>query len=328
MTGTHVQGRIATRRVFTVLSGRSLRYSRYALQSLFRNSLDPMDLHLITDSSADKDAISEEVSKFSEAVAHSWAVYTRDDLQEQEAIAFAQYPNLRNFRSGHPCWRKITDPALLSKDGEEMILLDPDVYFPNRFCFEQTLESGLLLMWQKPNCLLPPEIVNRALNAGIPLARHVDIGVAQLRMPIDFEWLEWLLGTLGAGAPLPHIMHVEAIVWAALAMRIGGGFLDPSSWHCWHRTQLNRLLHRIGVPGPELLRFEPFARLKCFHAGGMAKYWLEDVKHTGRIDCGNLLDQPCPIVPFVQLTPSRHKQEERLKTMLRKCGYYRLFHSA
>jgi hypothetical protein len=319
---------MARRRIFVVLSRRSLGYSRLSLESLFRNSLEPMDVHLITDSSADKDALSEEVNKFPTTGQHSWAVYTSDELREREAVAFAPYPNLQQLRNGHPCWRKITDPVLLSEEGEELIMLDPDVYFPNRFRFEQTLDSGLLLMWQKPNCLLPPDLVSRALKAGISLAHHVDIGVAQWRALVELEWLDWLLGRLRAGAPLPYVMHVEAVVWAAIAMRIGGGFLHPRIWHCWRRTQLKRLLHRTGVPGSELLRFEPFATVKCFHAGGMAKYWLEAAKQSGRMDCGNLLDQPSPVVPFVQLTPTRYKREQRLKNMLRKCGYYRVFRSA
>jgi hypothetical protein len=48
----------------------------------------------------------------------------------------------------------ITDPLLLSCEDGEMVVLDPDIYFPNKFCFEATLNQGLLLMWQKPNCLL------------------------------------------------------------------------------------------------------------------------------------------------------------------------------
>ncbi len=64
-----------------------------------------------------------------------------------------------------------------------MVLLDPDLYFPNTFRFEPTPEQGILLMWQRPNCLLPHKTVRAAMDAGIPLARHVDIGVAQWRGP-------------------------------------------------------------------------------------------------------------------------------------------------
>ncbi len=329
MTSAKIPGQNTNlRRVFVLLPARSLEYSRYALESLFRNALEPMHLCFVTDSLSDKCILQQEVDRFPHAGQHSWIVYTSDDLRDSEATTFARYPNLRRFRNGHPCWRKITDPVLLSKDGEEMVILDPDVYFPNRFRFEQTPQTGLLLMWQNLNCLLPSEVVSRAMEGGIPLARHVDIGIAQWRTPIDFEWLERLLGILGAGSPLPHVMHVEAVVWAALAMYLGGGSLDPNSWRCWRRTQLKRLLHRIGVSGPRLLRFEPFATVKCFHAGGEAKYWLEAAKHSGWMDCGNFLTEPGPVLPFVELTPSRYNCEQRMKRLLRNCGYYRVFRSA
>lgn len=328
MTVAGISGQNTVRRVFVVLSARSLEYSRYALESLFHNALEPMRVCFVTDSLSDQSILEEEISNFPHAGQHPWIVYTSDELRDSEAAAFARYPNLRQFRHGHPCWRKITDPALLSTDGEEMVILDPDVYFPNRFRFEQTLQTGLLLMWQNPNCLLPPEVVSRAMEAGIALARHVDIGVAQWRMPVDFEWLEWLLGRLGRGRPLPHVMHVEAIVWSALAMHIGGGSLDPNAWRCWRRSQLKRLLHRAGVPGPWLLRFEPFAAMKCFHSGGEAKYWLEAAKLSGWMDYENLLTAPRHILPFVELTRGRYNREQRMKRLLRKCGYYRVFPSA
>ena len=53
----------------------------------------------------------------------------------------------------------MTDPLLLSRPGEEMLLLDPDLYFPNRFLFEATPSNGLSLMWQRPN--LPPPTGDR-----------------------------------------------------------------------------------------------------------------------------------------------------------------------
>src|SRR5258708_28942032 len=111
---------------------------------------------------------------------------------------FARSPKIVSFRRGHPCWRKVTDPSLLSREGEEMIVLDPDIYFPNRFCFEESLHSGLLLMWQKPSCLLPASVVDNATRAGIPLAHHTAIGEAQWQMPIELALLDSLLDKLGA----------------------------------------------------------------------------------------------------------------------------------
>ena len=160
-------------------------------------------------------------------------------MDDAAATQFVGLPNLQLLRKGHPCWRKVTDPLLLGAPGEELVLLDPDVYFPNRFRFETTPAKGLLLMWQQPNCLLPPEVVRRAMAAGIALARHVDIGVSHWRAGgdlADLAWIDWMLGKLDASAHR-RIMHIEAIVWSAIAMRGGGGYLDPGLWVCWHRTQ-------------------------------------------------------------------------------------------
>ena len=76
-----------------------------------------------------------------------------------------------------------------------MVLLDPDLYFPNKFCFrEDYARPRPVLMWQRPNCLLPTAIVNAAIGKKIALAHHVDIGVAHWRPQIDLDWLDWLLG--------------------------------------------------------------------------------------------------------------------------------------
>ena len=320
-------GAVPCRRIFMVISPRSLGYARYALESLLRNCLEPIHLHLITDSIADKALLVEEMTSHQNAGRHAWSVFAEEDFQQQEAAIFAHHPGIRQLRKGHPCWRKITDPVLLSRSGEEMVLLDPDLYFPNRFRFEETLDQGLLLMWQRPNCLLPAEVVNAALQAGIPLARHVDIGVAHWRAPVDLDWLEWLLGKLG-GPNLPRVMHVEAILWAALAMRMGGGYLAPDLWHCWRRSQPKRVLRKLGVPGVRLLRFEHFSRMKCFHAGGEAKYWLADAQQRGDLEGENGLSGPGPVLPFVELTPDRYRREQRMKGWLKKWGYYDVFQSA
>lgn len=320
-------GAATERRIFMVISPRSLAYASYALESLLRNSLEPIHLHLITDSVADKALLVEEMTNRQNAGRHGWSVFAEDDFEQQEEAIFGRHRAIRQLRKGHPCWRKITDPVLLSQPGEEMVLLDPDLYFPNRFRFEQTLDQGLLLMWQKPNCLLPPEVVNAALGAGIPLARHVDIGVAHWRAPVDLDWLEWLLNKLG-GASLPRVMHVEAILWAALAMRMGGGYLAPDLWHCWRRSQPKRVLRKLGVSGVRILRFEDFSKMKCFHAGGEAKHWLPDAQKRGDLEGKDALSEPGEVIPFIELTPDRYHREQRIKGWLKKCGYYDVFQSA
>lgn len=316
------------RRVFMVISPVSLGYARFSLESLLRNCAEPIHLHLITDSLTDKDKLVEELTIRQKTGGHLWSVFAEDELADRESSLFGEYPNLRLFRHGHPCWRKITDPVLLSQGQEngkdEMVLLDPDLYFPNRFCFEPTPKTGVLLMWQKPSCLVPPAIVQGAMEQGIQFAHHVDIGVGGWRAPVDLDWLEWLLGRLNVRT-LPRVMHIEAIVWAALAMRIGGGYLDPSLWHCWHRNQPKRILRMMGLPGIHLLRVEDFSAIKCFHAGGEAKWWLSEAKQKGMLDQQKDRTTPGPILPYEELMPSTYYREQRVKSYLRRLGYYSLF---
>ena len=319
------------RQVYMILSPRSLGYAQAALSSLCANSLEPLNLHLITDSKADAaklqgvphDHRSEAKFIVGEIPSHTITITAEEELSDAESTLFHNLPNLRTFRHGHPCWRKITDPLLLSRPDEELVLLDPDLYFPNRFTFEQTPQTGLLLMWQKPNCLLPPEVVRTAMQAGIKLARHVDIGVAHWRAGTDLQWLDWFLGKLG-GASLPRMMHVEAIVWAAIAMREGGGYLDPALWVCWHRTQTKRLRRKFGAGGNAILASEPWPTLKCFHAGGEAKWWVPDYAkslptHTAKVT------RPGTVKPFIELTRSYYDKEQQLKGLVRNLGYYKLF---
>ena len=315
------------RQVYMVLSPRSLSYAQLCLESLFRNSVHELNLHLITDSSQDKLQLRETMENIRPDVRHTWRIVAEDEMLDREATMFGDFANLRAFRGGHPCWRKITDPLLLSEPGDELILLDPDLYFPNRFQFEVTPQSGLLLMWQQPNCLLPPEIVRRAMKEGISLADHVDIGVAHWRAGQDLEWIDWLIGKLG-GTSLPRSMHVEAIVWSAVAMRGGGGYLDNRRWVCWHRTQLNRMKRKFGVPGVDILRPQPWAEMKCFHCGGEAKWWLPDFVATGDLESPVDQLEPGQIQPFVRYTASKFARVQRAKNILRSCGYYRVFSSS
>jgi len=314
------------RHVYMVLSPRSLSYARDALESLFANSVEALHPRLITDSKQDKDELSETLAKL-DSRTHRWSVFSEDDLAEREEALFAGHDNLRAFRRGHPCWRKITDPLLLSDPDEELVLLDPDLYFPNRFHFEPTPKSGLLLMWQPPNCLFPPDVVKTAISDGIRLAHHVDIGVAHWRASADLQWLDWLIEKLG-GTKLPRIMHVEAIVWAALAMRVGGGHLDPAYWKCWRRSPAKRIMTKLGVNGMRILKSEPWAGLKCFHAGGEAKWWLHKARESGMLDGRATLDQPGRVLPFEELTPAQYARQQNFKRMLQVMGYYQIFRTA
>jgi hypothetical protein len=314
------------RRVHMVLSPRSLPYASLALSSLLRNADEAVSLTLITDSDKDKTVLTEVLNQIAtaERSKHEWAVYSDVDFDQRAASQFAGCDHLQAFRRGHPCWRKITDPLLLSEAGQEIVILDPDVYFPNRFRFEPTPQTGLLLMWQKPSCLLPFEVVEAAMSAGIALAHHTDIGVAQWRMPVDLEWLDWLIGKLGS-PNLPRSMHVESIIWAALAMRLGGGHLDPNTWLCWHRTQSKRLLRKLGMSGPAILSQEPFAKIKCFHAGGEAKWWLSEADRLGYLKNDGMLLEESGELFFEELTPKEFARLQLIRRWAKKVGYYSFF---
>jgi hypothetical protein len=318
-------GLSVSRRLFMVLSPGSLPYARLALGSLFKNSEEQFDLFLITDEESDKQILLDEIGKLGvDQTGKRVQIFGEADLSARESEVFAGYPNITSFRHGHPCWRKVTDPILLSRDAEEMIVLDPDIYFPNRFCFEESLQSRLLLMWQEPSCLLPANVVDNAMRAGIALAHHTDIGVAQWKMPIDLAWLDWLLGKLGS-PDLPWSMHVESIVWAALAMRMGGGYLDPKAWLCWRRTQFKRIFRKLGGSGAVILRREPWADIKCFHAGGEAKWWLSDAKSKGFLESHEVKRLKFSPLPFQELTPDVFAAIERRRLWLKRLGYYSLF---
>lgn len=315
-----------TRQIYMVLSPRSLSYAGDALESLFRNSLEPLNLRLITDSSDDKEKLADAVSRI-DAKTHRWTVYSEEEISERETALFDRHASLRALRHGHPCWRKITDPLLLSTVGDELVLLDPDLYFPNRFLFEETPQSGLLLMWQRPNCLYPPEVVSEAISNGVRLAHHVDIGVAHWRGGADLDWLDWLVSKLG-GDKLPRLMHVEAIIWAALAMRVGGGHLDPTYWKCWRRSPAKRVMSKLGAKGVRILKSEPWHELKCFHAGGEAKYWLHESQEAGLLSGGGEHRTAGRVIPFLELTPAHYARERAFKRVLQAMGYYQIFRPA
>src|SRR5258708_23877060 len=160
---------------------------------------------------------------------------------------------------------------LLAGEGDEVVVVDPDVYFPRRFSFQKVGDGTLRLMWQKPNCLVPFSVVRTVFARGIAMADHVDIGIAQYRSPLDLEWLNWVVESL---RETPRVMHVEAILWSCLAMRMGGGYLDSDRWYCWANTQRKRLLQKAGATPARMLSAEDFRSCLAFHAGGAAQTLL------------------------------------------------------
>ena len=100
------------RKVYCILSSRSLPYAVKALESLTANSLDDLDVTLITDGAADKVALVEAMNALDVSPRHAWRVCAQAEADERALTVLARYPNIAAFRFGHPCWRKITDPML------------------------------------------------------------------------------------------------------------------------------------------------------------------------------------------------------------------------
>lgn len=323
MPGTDISN---VRKLYVVLSARSLPYAHACLGSLLRNAAEMLDVTLITDGPEDKAQLEEAMTAIGTGNGHSWHVFDKADADRRAESRLSAFPATRAFREGHPCWRKITDPPLFAEPGEEMVILDPDVYFPNRFTFEPTPETGILLMHQRPNCLLPEETVRQAFEAGLAMADHTDIGVAQLGAPFDWSVLEHLLETMGVGS-LPRSMHVESIVWAELEMLWGGGYLDPVAWRCFDNSVFSRLRRRAGRSGVDTIKALDIGALKCLHAGGVAKNWLPDAEAAGLFAKPADRQADTTVQPFVPF--GRHKFERKFanRRLARRLGLYALIGS-
>ncbi|GGB24184.1 hypothetical protein GCM10011380_12190 [Sphingomonas metalli] len=321
-TATGHEAARGARKVYCVMGARSLRYAKACIASLLAHSDEPLDLALLTDAAADAEALQAAIGPLVEGTVHRLAVHDQADADRRAETVFADYPAIRTFRGGHPCWRKITDPVLYAADGEEVVIIDPDVYFPNRFRFEPTPATGLLLMWQRPNCLLPEPLVREAYDRHVPMADHTDIGVCQFRAPLPYAVLEELLETLDT-APHAHSMHVESIVWAALAERMGGGYLDPTAWHCFGNSVAGRMARRFGLrDGVATLRGLGLGNVKALHAGGIAKDWLVDAEKAGLFAETRNLTDPTPVRPFVGYPQTKFDRKMRNRRIARQLGLY------
>jgi hypothetical protein len=314
----------ARRKAYCIMGAGSLPYARRSLESLCRHSMDALDVRLVTDEAEDKAKITAAMQALGIEARHAWSVHTKAELDAAADERFAAYPELKRLREGHPCWRKITDPLLLAEPDEEILLLDPDLYFPNRFRFEPTPARGVLLMRQRPHCLLPHETVMNAYDGGVALAHHVDIGVAQLRHNLDLGWMNAMVAALRRGGELPRKMHIEAIIWSGVALREGGGYLDPTHWHCWQNSQWKRLALKLGVSGVQVLRSDDFSKMKCFHGGGPAKWWIPGFIDAGYMPAPGTVDAHAAPQPFVPLTRETYLAGQRWKSLARRLGYYRL----
>ncbi len=72
-----------TRQLYMVLSPHSISYAHYALESLLRNTFEPVDLHLITDSAADKVTLADALEALQPDKRHRWSVTAEEELMDQ-----------------------------------------------------------------------------------------------------------------------------------------------------------------------------------------------------------------------------------------------------
>ncbi|MEL6210148.1 MAG: hypothetical protein AAFR44_08195, partial [Pseudomonadota bacterium] len=307
--------------VCMVLSSKTLPYSSLCLRSLFRSRLDRFRLTLITDDEEDRVRLADFVAE-AQLPAEDIRILIKTETDAMAAEAFVDRPRILRFRQGHPCWLKITDPWLVSEPGQEVVILDPDLFFPNPFRFEPAPETGILLMRQGPNCLFPPDAVQAGFDAGLRFADHVDIGVAQHRREaLDMDVLEEILERQPF-EEFESFMHIEAIVWSALAMRLGGGYLDPTAWFCWERGYLKRLADAVGVPGKQLLRLEPIARTKCVHLSGRSKWWALEAFECGIIGySGQNFEADTETKMYQEYNLEDFERDQRIKGLLRSLSF-------
>jgi hypothetical protein len=303
------------------LAASSLPYASLCVRSLAENLDGDEAIHLLTDTPADQEQLQQAFAGLGRI-----KVQLSDELWEDGSNPMRKYAGLERLRKGHPCWRKLTDPMLPAREGDEIVIVDPDVYFLRRISFEKVGDETLRLMWQKPNCLLPFSVAQTAFAKGIAMADHVDIGIAQYRSPLDLEWLNWLVESL---EEMPRVMHVEAILWSCLAMRMGGGYLDSDRWYCWANTQRKRLLKKAGATPARMLRAEDFRSLLAFHAGGTAKAWLaapgigESLKELAGLPGGKPIGEGT-VRPFVPFTKEKFEWLKKRGRILKATGYYKL----
>jgi len=313
------------RRAFILMSSHALPYARLCIATMLERSAEPVHLRVIADDAAEAETLRAALADIAAPEGSRLEVIAKEEVSARLAERWPGHAGLRALHEGHPCWRKVTDPLILSEPEDEIIVCDPDLYFPNRFAFEPTPREGVMMMRQGPNCLFPPGAVREVFDAGYKLANHVDIGVAQLRAgAVNIDWLDTLARSLDLAAWRPF-MHVEAILWSAMAMRFGGCHLDPLAWRCWQRGHLKRLAVAAGLPGRLTLKLEPLARVKCIHVSGPSKWWVTEAVEAGTMR-GFGREHLAPVAgpAYRELTRADYEREQRLKGLAARLGYYRL----
>lgn len=77
------------RSLYMVISPKSLSYARFAIESLLARTMEPVHLHLITDSQADRELLTAYMATIEHGGRYQWSVHAEDDLAEREAMVFS-----------------------------------------------------------------------------------------------------------------------------------------------------------------------------------------------------------------------------------------------
>jgi hypothetical protein len=123
---------------------------------------------------------------------------------------------------------------------------------------------------------------------------------------------------------MPRSMHVESIIWAALAMTMGGGYLNPERWHCHRNSVAGRIQRKLGQSGVAAIASLDVASFKCLHGGGEAKNWFADAEKAGVLAPGSDLTNPSPVKPYGIFPRSKFERKFALRRLAARLGLYRL----
>jgi hypothetical protein len=134
------------RRAFILLSSHALAYARICIRTLLNNSDEPVHLRLVVDNADEARVFETEVQSIKLPEGSRIEVITKDLVSDLLAQRYPGKQGLRALHEGHPCWRKIIDPLVLSAPEDEIIVADPDLLFPNLYRFEQTPAEGVMMM--------------------------------------------------------------------------------------------------------------------------------------------------------------------------------------
>jgi hypothetical protein len=84
-------------------------------------------------------------------------------------------------------------------------------------------------------------------------------------------------------------------------------------------------MRKFGISGPTILRQEPFAKIKCFHGGGEAKWWLSEAEKLGYLGSDGVLLEEGRQLIFEELTPKDFARLQFIRGLASKVGYYSFF---